>query len=281
MVVYVDVLIFLNTIVDYLLLCLTERLTGYNARMWRKVLSAFTASLFSLYIFLPTMQFIIDILVRLLCSFTTILVCFGFGSLKKFVVNSCSFFIISFVYAGVMMGIYMLFTPNKMMVGGGIVYFDISPLVLITASFLFYLGMVFVKKITKRNCETAERCEVTLATESTKTNTMAMLDTGHSLGDAYGDNLMIIIDRDTAVKLFGAENTVRLLSFDQNAVSGFRLVPVKTVSGDKLLPAVKLLSAKFKIANLSKTVSSPIAVISDGVLGDDYSVIAPPSAVYE
>jgi stage II sporulation protein GA (sporulation sigma-E factor processing peptidase) len=280
MVIYVDILIFINTVVNFILITLTSKLTGYNIRLFKKILSALISALFSLYIFLPTQNILIDVLVRLTCSFLTVIIAFGFGNLKKYLINTSMFFVVSFIFAGLMAGIYMLFTPNGMTVAGGIVYFDISPLVLITASLIYYVLSLVIKYITKRSCNNATRCEVTLYTNSEKQKTTVMFDTGHSIKDTYGDSEVLIIDRDLAVKLFGANDTIEMLSLKapQNTDNymGFRLVPIDTVSGSKLLPAVKLKKAEFFHNNKIKTILSPLAVISDCILGEDYSCISAP-----
>lgn len=52
--VYVDILLVTNFFVNILLLSLVEAVCGRTKQRWRKVASAFAASLFSLSIFFPT-----------------------------------------------------------------------------------------------------------------------------------------------------------------------------------------------------------------------------------
>ena len=51
--VYVDILLVTNFFVNILLLSLVEAVCGRTKQRWRKVASAFAASLFSLSIFFP------------------------------------------------------------------------------------------------------------------------------------------------------------------------------------------------------------------------------------
>ena len=110
-----------------------------------------------------------------------------------------------------------------------------------------------------------------------------MVDTGHTLTDAFGNSVMIIIDRETSVEMFGEEDTLAMLSAnipnDKETALRFRLIPVTTVSGERLLPAVKINRAKLVCDKKTYILNKPTAILSKGNLGDDYSVIIPPDAM--
>ena len=59
----------------------------------------------------------------------------------------------------------------------------------------------------------------------------------------------------------------------------FRVSPVKTVSGERLMPAVKIDKAIVGNDRKKYTIEHPVVVISNDSLGSDYSVIIPPAAV--
>lgn len=238
------------------------------------------SALFSLYIFLPPLGFAVELLMRLSSSVAAVITAFGFGSLKRFFRNLAVFYAASFIYAGSMAAIWMLLTPKSLSINNGIVYFDISPLVLITLSFVFYVIIVAVKKLTGRTSGDAKRVTVSLSFNNILTEQTAMVDTGHTLSDGFSESCVIIIDCATAQVLFGSLNTQLMVSLlppeDSIIAKGFRLIPIKTVSGENVMPAVKL--EKMKVTYKSRTfvINKPIAVISEGTLAEDYSVIVPP-----
>lgn len=283
MVIYVDVLVFLNTVVDYLLIRLTSKMAGYTLKSWRAILGALAAALFSLSVFLPQLPVLPEIGIRLAASVLGVAIAFGFGSLKKFTVNLLIFYAVSFVYAGVMMGIYMVSRPKVMSINNGVVYFDISALTLITASLVFYIIMTAARKLMKRNCKDAGRCQVCLYFYDKYVTADAIIDTGHSLFDAFDGSVVIIIDRFTSKELFGENDTDNMVSLIPPG-SGelqlrFRVSPVKTVSGERLMPAVKIDKAIVGNGRKKYTIEHPVVVISNDSLGSDYSVIIPPAAV--
>lgn len=282
MIVYVDILIFLNTVVDFIILNATCVLTKINVKLWRKIVTSLLSALFSLYIFLPPLGFWLGLLLRLSASLTAVLTAFGFKNVRRFLRCTAVFYGVSFIYAGGMIGIWMLFKPQNMSINNGIVYFDISPLLLITFSFIFYVIITIIKKFTGREADTAERIAVNLIFNKQSVQTTAMLDTGHTLTDSFGNSEIIIIDKATAEALFGAGNTSLMISLEppeDDLKQFFRLMPIKTVSGESILPAVKINKIKVTYKKRTFNILNPIAVISDGRLGDDYSVVVSPTVL--
>lgn len=282
MIVYVDILLFLNTVVDFIILNATCALTRIEVKLWRKIVASLLSALFSLYIFLPPLGFWLGLLLRLSASLTAVLTAFGFKNVRRFLRCSALFYGVSFIYAGGMAGIWMLFKPQNMSINNGIVYFDVSPLLLITFSFIFYVIITVIKKLTGREADSAERIAVNLIFNKQSVETTAMLDTGHTLTDSFGNSEIIIIDRLTAEVLFGVSNTLLMISLEppeDDLKRVFRLMPIKTVSGESIMPAMKIDRMKVTYKKKTFVISKPITVICDTMLGDDYSVVVSPSVL--
>lgn len=279
-VIYVDILIFLNTVVDYLILSATETLCKTKMPFLRKLSAAFLSALTSLYIFLPALPFAVELLMRLFSSVLAVTVGFGFGGIKRYMRRIFTFYAASFIYAGLMSAIYMLLKPSKMSVNNGVVYFDISPLVLITVSFVIYLTIVVAKKLFGKEAPTADRCEICLVFQSQTVNCTAMVDSGHTLHDGFGNCAVIIIEQTVAEQLFGEKNTESMLKLDPpedlKLTVNFRVVPIRSVAGEKLLPAVKIKSAEVTYDGRRITLEKPLTVLTENRLGDDYSAIISP-----
>lgn len=279
MVIYVDVLLFINLVIDYILLSITQTFVHHKPRLLRRILAATASSLFSLYIFLPPQPTVIEILMRLVASSVTVLICFGFDNPRTYLRRFFTFFAVSFIYAGLMAGIWMLFSPSVMSINNGIVYFDISPLWLIAASLLFYIAIILIKKLTGKDSEYAKRCDITLAYNDNKIQTVAMVDSGHSLTDGFSDSVVIVIDRSVAFVLFGKNDTdcmIRLELPKQSQIAKkYRLIPTNTVSGEGLLPAVRIDRAEISVNGNIKNIHKPTVVITSQKLSDDYSAIIP------
>lgn len=280
MVIYVDVLLFVNFFLDLCLLRVTALLAGEKVLLKRLILSSLVAALFSLYIFLPSKGFLIEIFWRLVVSAATVLICFKFKKIKHFLRCLFSFYAVSFGFAGTIMALKLMMPNAKVDVHNGVVYFDISPVVLIALSLGIYLIILFVQKLTAKTAISAKRLKVRLSVLGNSVECIGIMDSGHSLKDAFGEAMVIVIDKRIAEKLLGTAECNCFLSLipPLGALSSrFRLIPLKTVSGEKMLPAVRCDSLSIIDSNgkCLLTEAYPIAVISDSSLGDDFSAILP------
>ena len=134
MIVYADILIILNLAVDYFLLRAAAFLQHLNPPLWRMLLSSLAGGISSLYIFLPPRGVILDILFRTAVCAAVTFICFGFGKIKRFLCSLGVFLLVTFGYGGAMTALWYLLKPSGMTVINSVVYFNISPAVLIFSS---------------------------------------------------------------------------------------------------------------------------------------------------
>ena len=280
MIVYLDVLLFVNFFLDISLLKVTALISGERLSLKRLIVSALVASLFSLYIFLPVVGFVFELLMRLFSSIITVFVCFRFKSVKRFFRAFFTFYAVSFIFAGAILGLKLMIPDSKVIVSNGIVYFDISPVVLIALSFVIYLVIYFARKLTQKTAVQAKRLNLKISIAGRETECVGMVDSGHSLKDAFGESMVVIIDKTVAERLVGTTECNSMLSMippSGELRSRFRLIPVKTVSGERMLPGVRcdLLAINDENGVCLANEKYPIAVISESRLGDDFSAILP------
>lgn len=276
MIIYVDVLIFTNFIIDLLLLVLCKKLTGRDSTKKRLIIGTLVLSIFSLIIFLPSINFILQISFRLIPSVIAVLVCFKYKTLKLFVLDIFVLFAVTFSFAGLIFAVNLLISSEKISINNGAIYFDISPLVLITAAFVFYIIISIYRRLKTRTLSECRKVEIELCYKGSFVKTKALVDSGHSLSDMLSDKEVIIIDLSTAIKLFGqAESTYmveHLLPFREANKERFRVIPVKTVSGSNLLPALRI-DSTVVIGSNRKELKNLLAVITRDQFGGDYSAI--------
>ncbi len=266
--VYLDVLLGINLIVNYFLLLLTFKLTLTQNKNLRVILGAGVGSLFSLYIFISVNSIILDSLVKIVCSALMVLTAVGFINIKAFLRNIAVLFAVSFLYSGCMMALWSVFRWETIVINNSTVYLDISPLYLIGFSVLFYITIVIIKSILKRNSIKAERCRVKLIFGDKKTELIGIFDTGNSVKDIFSDSAIIFISNKDALSFLGDEPK----SFKNN----YRLLPCSTVTGSKLLEAVRIDKAQILLDNKSLTLYRPILAITTVKIDSEYSVLLNP-----
>ena len=77
MVIYIDVLLFVNAIVNYAILMTAEKLLKRDIRLYRMILCSVIGALFSLTIFIQPDSRILLWVLKLLISFIITLIVFG------------------------------------------------------------------------------------------------------------------------------------------------------------------------------------------------------------
>lgn len=276
MVVYADVLIFLNTIVNFFLLLLCAKIALNKEHTLRIAFGAFVGALFSLYIFLPQQNIVTEIIVRVVCSALIILISFGFINFKKYLKNIIVFFIVSFIYAGAMLAIWILFKPNGMIIRNSVVYFNFSPLLLIILSVVFYLFIIILKKLFAYKISEKRLCDIKLFCISNSLCTIALLDSGHNVTDLISDKDIIFLSSKKAKILFGDINEQNL---NPDLKNRYRLIPCQTVTNSGILTAFRCDYAEINYNNRLYKIDSPIVAITDMVMQNDYSAIVNPQII--
>lgn len=283
--IYLDVLIFLNAVVDFLIIAITEKIGKTKSKVYRKILAAFVASLFSLAMFLPTKSITFQLFLRLICSSLTVLIAFGFKKIKVFLRNLIFFYISSFLYVGLMLAVWFVFKPQSLAINNSVVYFNISPLLIITITFLSYLIISVARILTEKNSKNANRCQITIYLDDKSITKTAIVDTGHTLKDSFTDSQIIFVDQKLFFELIGSKNAEQILS--GNPINSkelnlrFRLIPCGSVTGQELIKGLRCDKAKIELKEQEIILNSPILALSKTKFLDDYDVIISADAIKE
>lgn len=275
MIVYADVLIVLNMFVNFFILRVTCRFCKETCRTLRLIFASLVSAGFSLYIFLPPGGMLTETVFRLVISALTVLLAFGFDSFKSFFRRIAMFFAISFLYAGAMMGIWAVWRPSQLAINNGIVYVDISPVILIVATLVSYGVLSVIRFFGTKHAYEGRRCRLKITYGDSVVQITALVDTGHSVTDAMTERDVIIVEKETALKLINKIPSMATATVGEQP-KGFRLIPFSTVGGHGLLPA--FIPDKVEIAEEGKLreINGVLIGISEESLGEDYKCIVSP-----
>ncbi len=271
MVVYADVLVVLNLIVDYFLVLLTSKLLRSAISVWRALLSGGIGALSSLYIFLPQSFWLVEFAVRIIICALMTLAAFGFKGAKSFFRGMAVLFGVTFGYAGLMMAVWYIIRPSGMVINNSVVYFDISPTVLIVSSVISYLVISVIRRFLSRTTPDAKVCEITVYSDRKECTVKAMIDTGNSIEDIMGGKDVIIADKSVVNTLFGED--------ENGAQSRYRLLPCSTVSGGGMLEGYRCDRAQLTLDGRKIRLDSPVIAISKTRLPSETPAIINPKVL--
>lgn len=272
MAVYADILVIINLIVDYFLLAASAAVLRIKLSVLRQLGGASIGALSSLYIFAPNYGIFTNLLFRAAVCAIMVLCAFGFRSTKRFLRAAGVLFLVTCGFGGVITAVWSIFKPHGMTVVNSVVYFNISPAVLISVSVITYLLFMLLNAIFSKTSELADRCEITVTAEEKSITMDAIVDTGNSIKDYLSGSEVIIADGEFVKALLGSDSP----ESDIRLKSRYRILPLSTVSGGGTLDGFRCDSAVISDGEHTVKLEKPILAVSKTPLRDDYQAIVNP-----
>lgn len=226
--VYVDVLVAVNFLINYFLLLASRRFLAIPAKRGRMAAAAALGAAFSLSILLPELPPAAALAVKLCMSVCIVLLAFGYGGAKRLLRTTAAFYLTSFGFAGLMMALWYLIAPQGLMIRNSVVYFDISPLMLILLAVVCYFAVTAVNRVTGRQPPKGLYCRVVISCAGAVCDCTAKVDTGNSLREPFSNDPVVVVCERTAAKVIPPVGSLN-----------FRMVPFRDVSGEGLLRAFR------------------------------------------
>lgn len=229
-VIYADILVAINMIVNYFLLRACTAVTGSDCKTVRLFLSSAAGGLFSMIIFIENIPPVVNAVIKILFLGVMVAVAFGVKSVKAFVKNCSSFFIANFVFAGIMLAFSVFVAPEKALYKNGIVYFDIDIVTLTVSAFVCYVILSVLTRFSRSRSPAESIYELTVTYNEKTVTGKALYDTGNVLRDSFSGRPVIIAEKEFVQKLFGEGE-------DVTQQKNFRLIPYSTIRNGGALPA--------------------------------------------
>ena len=242
-VVYLDLLLFLNLFVNFFLLLAVKAIHRLTVSFWRLLLGAFAGALFSLTLFLPELFFLTELLLNAAEAVVITGLAFSFRPLKRLLRLSGSFFGISFCFAGAMMAIWMLFKPPGMVIQNSVVYYNISPLLLVGSTLISYAAVRLFGLLLARRHPKKLMYRVTISLGGYTVSSEGFLDTGNSLRDLFSNTPVLIAEYSLIEPLLDREARRAFLTPASQWPNGletrFRLIPYSAVGTQGFLASFR------------------------------------------
>ena len=153
-----------------------------------------------------------------------------------------------------MTALWQVFKPKGMIINNSVVYFNISPVVLVGTTVLGYFLYMIFSKIFALSSKEAVRCNVTIYALGKSVGVAAIIDTGNSITDIMSDSEIIIGDRAVGVALFGDLDVTK----DPLLATRYRTVPCNTISGKSILEGFRCDFCHVYLKERTLTLLNPI-----------------------
>lgn len=271
MVVYVDILLSINFMVNYLLLRLTAQFSGEKLSGWRSALGAFVGALSALVVFLPSLSGTEWFLLRAVVCFLMIAVSFGFKGWRRMLRSAFLLVLSSVLVSGMLTAVSLTLRQDVMSVYRGVVYFDVGLPALMGAIVAAYLLSKLLSLLLWRRSPDDAICRATIVTPQGSCTVPALIDTGSSLVEPFSGDPVIVCDKESFPWLDDAVSKEGELS------PGCRLIPYRTLGGEGVLRAFRPLFLRIETANgVFRCDSSFVAISKTPVGGGEICAILNP-----
>ena len=285
MVIYADVLIILNLFVDYFLLCSCGILLNTELKKKRLILGAIVGSFFSLLILLPSLNIILNLVVKIITGILLVLIVFGYKTKQLFYKTVLIFLAENLIFVGVMFFVWVFLAPPGMFWKNGVTYVSISPVVLILGSLMAYFLTSIFNFVLEKRIGFKKIYLVEIGFNERKIVLNALHDSGNCLMEPFSRKPVCVCEYESLVEILPEELINFFNDYFNNAqkitnlkvIKVIKLIPCDTISSSLILPA--FLPDSFNILNVNgenKKFSCYVAVtkkrVSDGeftaILGD-------------
>ncbi len=239
-VVYIDVLFFLNFIINSVLFLLTGIILSQRVKILRLMGTSALASVYTVLVFMPSMSFLVSGLGKIVFSGVFIRLLFGKMRFGKLVKDTLIFLTLSFGLAGTVFALFFLTGLGAKMgavMSGGEFYFNIDITYLLSGATLFYLLVA----VFSENCKTVlPECELiketVLENKGKKVAFRVLVDTGCHLKEPVSARPVIIVPLSLGRKI--CECPIALKNFFEKGKKqenfmedGLKIIPFYTVAG--------------------------------------------------
>jgi stage II sporulation protein GA (sporulation sigma-E factor processing peptidase) len=262
--VYIDVLMTVNFLINYFLLLACAKLISLSFKRSRVAVASALGAVYSLCVLLPEYPAALSLTVKLLMSVTIVLCAFGFGGIKRTIRNTLAFYIINFAFAGAMIAVWYFFAPQGLIIRNSIIYFNISPVLLIVLAAGCYAILTLIGRITGRRAPKELFCHITVQYRGISCGCNARVDTGNSLREPFSNYPVVVIEQNTIRRLIPTEGDLN-----------FRLVPFEAVGGSGVLKSFRPDRLTIHCADRIIQVSNVYIAVSQTRLGSYEALLNP------
>ncbi len=273
-VIYLDILIVANIIIDYLLIRASCALVQTKISALRMLLSCLAGGLFSLIILID-LYAPIAFLLKILALIIMVAIAFGYKSYRWFLKCCAAFFMANFIFAGVMIALWYKLFPNSVLYKNGVVYFDVSIKVLIVSAVICYSVLSVISFFTKRRMPVNAVYQVEIYKNNRSLRVKALYDSGCFLKESFSGNPAVIIDKKVAAPIIpeGFESCFEDASQCIRSKEVFRLIPYSTVKNGGVFRSFKSDCIKIFDGGKWHTVKDVYIAVSEQRITGDFDMI--------
>ena len=240
MVIYLDVLILINLYVTYFQILAVSVFTHRKTVWYRKLSAAGIRAVASLSIFIPQEMVLTLTLLKIFLCALIAFVAFGYTGFRAYAVSVLFLMLVSFVFSGLMLCVWLFAAPMKMLFINGTVYFGVDTMTIILSTCAAYGVVRIIRYILDKNGKTDGKYTVIIKNNGRECRLSALADSGNGMVDCFSGLPVIVCRRDMcadvsppAIEMI--ENNSDISDIGTQMIKGVRIMPFSTVGKGGLI----------------------------------------------
>lgn len=240
MVIYLDVLILINLYVTYFQILGVAAFTHRKTVWYRKLSAAGIGAVASLSIFIPQEMVLTLTLLKIFLCALIAFVAFGYTGFRAYAVSVLFLMLVSFVFSGLMLCVWLFAAPMKMLFINGTVYFGIDTMTIILSTCAAYGVVRIIRYILDKNGKTDGKYTVIIKNNGRECRLSALADSGNGMVDCFSGLPVIVCRRDMCADVSPPaidmiENNSDISEIGTQMIKGVRIMPFSTVGKGGLI----------------------------------------------
>ena len=287
--IYVDILLGVNLIIDYFMLKVETKIFNLDVKRKRLIYSAMLGSLFSLFIFLDGLNFIVSIAVKVLMSVTMVLVAFGKKSFGTFLKLIAVFYLINFLFGGMIFFIWYFYSPRGIYIKNGMLYFNISPVFLIISTGTIYLILKIYYNLLGGKVKYLGVCRIKVKNNGKEVILRGKIDTGNDLKEPFSNIPVIVSEFKSVESVLSNELKTCIIDFYKSSdnmdfsykenYKNLRLIPFNTISNSGVLIGFIPDEMMIKYKKSSYKIKAYLAISNKKVAEGEFEALVNPELI--
>ncbi len=234
-VVYLDVLIVVNWVIDTLLLSAVARVLHLPAKRWRVVTAGLIGALGGALLFLITWPTVVVILLHAMLAGTMSVVSFSYINVRSFFKTMLVLYVVSALLSGLVTLLWHMTYSERFFAHNGVIYMDVSPLWLAIAAALSYGITCVYEYATRKRAPRTHIFSLYIDDGGGTCCCTALYDTGMHLREPFSKKAVVLVQRDVLEPYLS--DSIRNALLGEIADNRVRMIPYKTLGSEGLLPA--------------------------------------------
>lgn len=198
MTIYLDIVLFENIILNYIILLSTAIISKAKISTFRIFLSSLAGGIFSILNYIVSINNTLGIILKIIISIIMILIAFRDYKIKKLLKELMFFYLTSFTFGGIAFMLLFFISPNNLVIENNHFVGTYPIKVAVLAGGIGFIVITIISIIIKSNLnKKAMICDLEIFYNGKYTKMKTMLDTGNLLKEPISKTDVVIVEKES------------------------------------------------------------------------------------